>query len=303
MRILVTDIGYGDTKYVVIDGEEERRGKMPTLIAPVVDTGGFGESAALSFGGREYLVGGDARFAGYVVPTTTEDFLVSYSPLILGRILMAEDLDGVDAVVVSLSLRDWDKRVRLEKAVRSFTVSGRTFSHEVYVKPQGFGIWVDQGRPENAVIVDIGFNTVDVLMVVDGVAKREFSFAVAGLGTTAFISDVTEIVNRKAVQDFTPNEMAHLLQNDTGLLKKFGVVDEVAARKITWSKDLWSRLMSRPVFKKGLELLDVVIVAGGGARFFEGIRDSRIRVVKDEPEFSNVRGFVRLIKAELGGGN
>ncbi len=299
VKILVTDVGYGDTKYALVENGNNMQGKIPTLVAPIVEPRGFGDSGCMSFGGRSFLVGEDARFAKYVIPTTTEEFLPTYSPLVLAKILKSKSPEGVDLVVVSLSLRDWEKKNRLEKSVAGFTVSGTSFTQEVKVFPQGLGIWVDQGSPENAMVVDIGFNTVDVLIVVDGRPRKDLSFAISGMGTTAFLSDVTEFINRRAREDFTTNEVADLVQKKSPLLQRFGVLDEVKARAVNWFGDVWGRLLSRPVFSRGLKLLDTVVVAGGGARFIQSLPDSRVKVVKEEPEFANVRGFLAKIRDEL----
>jgi len=304
MRILVSDIGYGDTKYIFLDGESESKGKIPTLVAPVMKSSyELGENSSLSYGGRNFLAGPEAKYASYVIPTTTREFLMSYSPLLVARVLRElEEMGGIDLLVVSLSLKDWRMKNEIEKVTGNFTVSNRTYSQEVKVFPQGLGIWVECGRPENVAIVDIGYNTIDVPVFMDGRINRELSFAIAGMGTTAFISEVTDFVNSNFKEDFTPNEICHFMQTESPYFQRLGIVDEIKSRSVDWFNDVWERLTSRQAFRKVVKYMDVII-AGGGARFaLEAALDANVKVFGQAPEFANVMGFAKEIRREMGEG-
>ena len=297
MVILVSDIGYGDTKYILLRDGEEFRGKIPTLVAPVMKTAvDLGEDSSLCYGGRHYFVGEEAKFASYVIPTTTRDFLPLYSPLLVSEILRQHDVPRLELLVVSLSLKDWGLKQDLVKAMENFTVSGQSHSQEVKVFPQGLGIWVECGRPDNVVIVDIGYNTIDVPVFVDGRINRGLSFAIAGMGTTAFISEITDFVNSSFKEDFTPNEICHFMQTDNVYFRKLGIADEIKSRSVDWFNDVWERLNSRPTFRKVIKHMDVII-AGGGAKFASSeILEPNVRILDRDPEFANVMGFAKEIK-------
>jgi len=301
MNILVSDIGYGDTKYIFLQNGNEIRGKIPTLVAPVMKSSSdLGDKTSFCYGDRNYLVGPEAKFASYVIPTTTSDFLASYSPLLIARILKELDSpDGLDLLVVSLSLKDWSLRGKVEKVMTSFTVSNQTHTQEVKVFPQGLGIWVEAGRPSNIAIVDIGYNTIDVPVFMDGRINPELSFAIAGMGTTAFISEVTDFINTNFKEDFTPNEICHFMQIESQYFRKLGIADEINKRAVDWFSDVWERLNSRPAFRRVLKHMKILI-AGGGARFSKGIEfEEGVEVFNKDPEFANVMGFAKEIKRQL----
>ena len=303
MNILVSDVGYGDTKYIFLRNGNEIRGKIPTLVAPVMKSlSELGEHSSFCYGGRNYLVGPEAKFASYVIPTTTSDFLPSYSPLLIARILKELDNpDGLDLLVVSLSLKDWRMKCEIEQVMGGFTVSNRTYSQEVKVFPQGLGIWVECGRPEDVAIVDIGYNTIDVPVFMSGRINRELSFAIAGMGTTAFISEITDFINTRFKEDFTPNEICHFMQTESPYFKKLGIADEIKSRSVEWFSDVWERLNSRPAFRKVVKHMEIII-AGGGARFAPGSTlEANVKVHDRDPEFANVTGFAKEIKEEITG--
>ncbi len=300
MVILVSDIGYGDTKYILLRDGEEFRGKIPTLVAPVMkNTMDVGEDSSLCYGGRHFLVGEEAKFANQVIPTTTRDFLPLYSPLLVSQILRKHEVPGIDLLVASLSLKDWGLKQDLMKALENFTVSGQSHSQEVEVFPQGLGIWVECGRPDDVAIVDIGYNTVDVPVFVDGRINRGLSFAIAGLGTTAFISEITDYVNSNFKEDFTPNEICHFMQTDNVYFRKLGIEDEIRTRSMDWFGYVWERLTSRSTFRKVMKHMEVMI-AGGGARFASSdLLEPNVRILETDPEFANVRGFAKEIRRKL----
>jgi len=306
MKVLVFDPGYGDVKYAVVDIEAGKwtLGKFPTLVSPAgksVDLGD--ESKEIFWAGRKWLVGREAAIAGRTIPTTTEGFLETYLPLLLGKALTEAATDGVDEVVVAVSIYDWTRRKRLEEVSAKVVLQDRKYEHQVRTVPQGYGIWLEALAPEDGVVIDIGFRTVDVLSFAEGKPEGRHSFGIAGLGVVDFVAEVAGLLSEKAKVEFTPGEVVHFLQAKNGVIQRFGVEEELRVRAEEWSGRLWSRLVAREDFKRVLALKDRVVVAGGGALFFREPEDGfpcRMIVLKEAPEFANVRGIANWILQEAG---
>ena len=307
MKVLVFDPGYGDVKCAFVDtgsGEGPRFFKFPTLVARARGGLDFGERGGEIFwAGEGWLVGEEAARAGRVVSTTTDSFLERYLPLLLGRALLETGDEGVDEVVVAVSLHDWPRREVFERAAGRVMVNDRSFSHRVRLIPQGYGIWLEALSPWDGVVVDIGFRTVDVLVFVDGRPDGRRSFGMAGMGVVDFISEAARVLSARARVEFSPGEVAHFLQEGNPVVSRFGVSEELKSRAEEWSARLWSALAARDDFRRSMALLGRVVIAGGGARFFVKPEDEAERVdmqvLSEEPEFANVRGFaLKLLEAE-----
>ena len=302
MRVLITDIGYGDTKYWYQSDEEHVKGKIPTLIAPVnrlVDQKGPGKKTSYRYGDKLYLVGDEARYASHIIMSTTKDFIPSYSPLMVARIAsglsLEEEESPFDLLVVSLSIKDWFLSNRMVEVLSKFVVNGCLFSQKVEVFPQGLGIWVEAGARDNIMIVDIGYNTVDVAVFVDGELNPDLSFAIRGFGAIKFISEIAEHLNSNSNEEFTPNEICYMLQKSDSFFERMGVKNEAKACAVDWFQVLWERLNARESFRKAALYMDICI-SGGGARFAKLIElPSYVEVMDTEPEFANVNGFAKFI--------
>ncbi|AEH45780.1 hypothetical protein Thein_1925 [Thermodesulfatator indicus DSM 15286] len=308
MKVLVFDPGYGDVKCALVDtvsGEEPRLFKFPTLVARARGGLDFGEgSGEIFWAGEKWLVGEEAARAGRVVSTTTDGFLERYLPLLLVRALLESgDKEGVDEVVIAVSLHDWPRREVFERAAGRLMVNDRSYSHRVRLIPQGYGIWLETLSPWDGIVVDIGFRTVDVLVFVDGKPDGRRSFGVAGMGVVDFISEAAKILSAKARVEFSPGEVAHFLQEGNPVFRRFGVEEELKSRAGEWSARLWTSLIAKEDFSRAMALLGRVVIAGGGARFFVKPDEETavdMQVLDEEPEFANVRGFaLRLLE---GGG-
>jgi len=302
MKVLVFDPGYGDVKCAFVDtdsAEEMRLFKFPTLVTQARGGLDFGERSGrgeIIWSGESWLVGEEAVRVGKVRDTTTNEFLKKYLSLLLGRALLDVE-DEVDEVVMAVSLYDWHRRNDFRQVAEKVTVNDQSFTHKVSLIPQGYGIWLECLAPGDGVIVDIGFRTVDVLVFVDGKPDGHRSFGIGGLGVRDFISDAAKLLSARSRVEFLPGEIAHFLQRNDPVFRRFGVEEEIRSKKEEWSARLWNTLTARDDFMRAMALAGSVVIAGGGARFFirppseeiaEGID---LQILKDEPKFANVRGF------------
>lgn len=291
--ILAVDVGYGYTKYAHGDVLD----KFPSAVAPVPAITGFGESRAYLYNGSRYLVGENALWSD-VISTRTEDFLINYSPLLIYHLLKRENIGSVSTLCVSLSIAEFTSRKdALASVCRSFAVNGETFEQEVKVYPQGLGIWVSSGSPGNAIIVDIGFNTLDVLTMIEGEPRPEYSFSFSNRGVGVITDAVNSMINsRFPGASLTPFMADSILMNGGRFRffrREYDFSDFINRQKENFSREVLSLVLSESRLKDILSHIDTFIIAGGGAHFMSREMADRYGfVIPENPEFANVRGFL-----------
>ena len=298
--ILATDIGYSTTKYGFKWNGVDVFNKFPSGLATIsVVNNSIGESNSVKYNGQNYIVGKDALDLPTVIPTRTEDFLVMHTPLFLTHIISANGLTGVDTVCVSLSLTEYKrKKDRLSNVCTSFKVEDKVYNFKTLVFAQGLGIWADCGSPKECVIVDIGYNTIDVLTVRNGIPQADFSFGLLNMGTCNVVSGISSYINQSYNGlNFSEMELNEILY--TGKFKNFGAVENlssvIADLKVGYSKRTIDSVIMDTRIANVAKKTDNFIFAGGGAYFIDKDTVSKYGImIPNEPEYSNVRGYLKL---------
>ena len=311
MVIMGIDVGYGDVK-AVSNGQTI---KFPTAVAQVKSSD-YSETdlfkdTVYSFKGKEYFVGRDALFSDNCYSTRTDEFLFKFAPLLVYAVF--EKLGKADAVGIGLPLAmflDRDMRKRFEESLRTFEVNGKRIDLDVYVYAQGQGIFVDyvfnggENEKETVLILDIGFNTLDVLCVVKGRPTREGSTTFDGYGVARMVQKLVDYIARKYRVSLSEQEGKEILRS--GYLKIYGkkidlglVIEEIAEDYTDWLlevvKSQWAGFLRRA---------DRIVLAGGGAYYLQNVIRTKYETdgfifIPDSPEFSNARGFERLCALDL----
>lgn len=300
MVILSVDTGYSFIKYAYKDDTGNLRyDKFITAVAPgESDDLGIGEKSSIRYNGGEYLVGEKALYRGSILPTRSSDFLTTYSPLFLYKIIKERSLHP-DLITLSLSISEFKAKSRaLMQTCENFIVNDTVFSFNVKVFPQGLGIWKYVGSPDNAVILDIGFNTIDVLSVIDGVPVPELSAGYTDMGVCEIASAVSEHISSNIVKSYVP-EVSVVQVLAVGRFKykrqEYDISDLIEAKKEAYTKRIFETISKSSKLKTVLDRIDAFIVAGGGAYFIDDdLKKSYGFVIPDKPEYANVLGFVKL---------
>ena len=302
MSILSIDTGYSFIKYAYkADNGETKHDKFITAIAPSDgDDLGIGEKSSVSFNGREYLVGEKALYRGNILPTRADDFLTTYSPLFLHKITKDNNISP-DLVTLSLSIGEFKAKSKaLKNACENFVVDDTVFSFGVKVFPQGLGIWKYVNSPKNAVILDIGFNTIDVLSVIDGLPVPEFSAGYTDMGVCEIASTVSEYISSNIVKSYVPEmSVVQVLASGGGKFqyqrKEYDISDLIESKKEAYTKRIFETISKSSKLKTVLDRIDTFIVAGGGAYFIhDDLKKAYGFIIPDKPEYANVLGFVKL---------
>lgn len=300
---LICDIGYGDVKYIVLnDKGQSKQGKIPTLVGvhDIYDTeykAEFKDTNLLEKDGTIYSVGPDRGISMGTRPISSmgDNFLVNYGPLFLAKIAQIEKLrpENISMSILSLAYLEFDKKKKaLQKACSSFTISKKRFEQEVEVFMQGRGVWFDQGNPSDCLIIDIGFNTVDCVIFLDGSMRYELSFGLKGFGTSNFINAVREHLNKAAELQLTVNQVQQMIMAKDRVLDKYEMWPVVEKFSKNWITRLINELETHEVYNNARKMMVDIIIAGGGAYYMQGIDlPDGYKIIENEPEFSNVRGF------------
>jgi plasmid segregation protein ParM len=299
--ILATDIGYGDTKYGYELEGNFKVDKFPTAIARVDAGNALGEEEeSIEYQGKNYILG--KRAIGYyerLIPTRTPDFNIQFSPLILYEIFRKENIKP-QVISISLSIAEFKKKKeKIAKVCSKFFVNNEYFEQEAIVLPQGVGIWKKAGAPENALIIDIGHNTVDVLTIKEGRPDGKMSFGIDNAGTSMIVTEIRNYILREYQENITEQEAKEILK--TGKFKLFRkeiplnvLIEDL---KKSYSEKVLNMVLEYTGIKEFFKRADKVIIAGGGAYFFSpDVREKYGIDIPKRPEFANVEGFFEILQ-------
>jgi len=277
--ITIMDPGYSNFKFAFVNTETLRStfAKIPSAVSELPEwqletlPKGITESSAIEWNNKKYIIGNEALFSGLPIPPFAKGWLENIAIPLFAKKYAQNTLE----LIVLLSPSDWTLKNEITQNLQSAGFSSFRFV------PQGVGIWLDAGAPKNAVIIDIGFNTVDVLIAQDGKIIRELCFSLKECGLVSFLERVARddpfLINRK------------LEENDPYLTK--------LAKEHYWewlerqlsARSEWRRINLNPNLK--------LIIGGGGAHFLPD--DFNKGYITREPELSNVKGIAKVVVKEL----
>lgn len=320
------DIGFGDVKAVV----GRNSGGMATLKFPTAiaysKEGIIGELAQdegeIEFNGRKYLVGDAAVRCKDSFSTRNIEFLLTYAPLLVYKAL--QDVAGLDSdslpgllgakkcLCIGIPLGYYHKGHALQARLTRYTVSSEIIQFDsVEVRAQGQGIFFDyvldeKGTPlqdrinQDVLVVDIGFNTVDVLGVVDGRPSREWSDMIENGGICRVCEELRAYLKREFNFNLTEQAVKDVLQK--GQISVYGDRKDLSTpiRKIKEGYSDWLVQEIKSRWEDFLMRAHKLIVAGGGAYYVEDFQKAypdNFILIPEKPEYANARGFYKFLQA------
>ena len=327
------DLGFGDVKISLNvdfgDGRARRKrlSKFPTAIAYVRDgiIGDLGKGEnTYAFNGKNYVVGNAALHCRDVFSTRDMDFLMTYSPLLAFAAIenSLQSCLGLDAecfspcrkrLCLGMPLAYFhSKRLDLISIMKKSRVSDQDLVFdEIDVRAQGQGILFDfmldeTGLPVvdrlnlNILVVDIGFNTVDILGVVNGRPSREWSGMLDRGGISRICEQVGQHLQREFDFELREQAIKDVLQKKEIAL--YGATKDISwvIRKASEEYAHWLLQEIRSRWDGFLKKADRLILAGGGAYYVQDAFGSMYRQgflhVPENPEFSNAIGFQKYLE-------
>jgi len=297
---IAIDLGYSSSKVAYKD----KVAKFPTAISFATDVGtSYGDENIYEFEGDKYHVGKEAADAE-AFTTSDYKFLSKFAPLLIFHILSKfekADLDKPITVKTGLAMVDWDKKDDFIERIRHINVNGMEVEINPILIPQGAGCAVDwtyynnDGEyPDKLTVVDIGYNTINVVAFENGRPVRKNMKSYPGHGVSSIIKPFTGFMENKFAVTFSEQEAIGVFVK--GEFKYNGETQPEVGEKIVELKSQFVKKMFQSVLvndKKLLAISDVVLIAGGGAYLLQDIGfPPNVQFVDAPYEFSNARGYL-----------
>jgi len=301
------DIGYGDVKCAYEKDNEIKTFKFPTAVERVRGTGfNFAkeDENVLSFNGFKYRVGEDVLLTPY--DTRNVDFLIEFAPLFVYKAMKKiEEIEKIkleksNKVATGLSILNWHKNEEFSNSLEKFVVNDEVFTNEVFLFAQGQGVYIQNKDILNlkglVVIVDIGFNTLDVITFKDEKPLKDLSFAVE-FGTFLIIKELQKLIENEYKTTISEIEAKEIF--NSGEVKLFGKIRSFK-NEISKLKEMYSKELIMTLKNKNVELFrnaDYVVMSGGGVYYLDKNMFYDNVVFSENPyEYGNVKGYLKGVK-------
>lgn len=298
-NVIAIDIGYGAAKIAYKD----KISSFPSAVCFATDVGiSYGDENIYNFEGDRYYVGKEAADSESFA-TTEYKFLFKFAPLLIYHILNSFELSKLKKPIViktGLSIVDWGKKDEFVERISNIEVNGECIETDVRIIPQGAGCAIDWAYynndgeyPDKLSVVDIGFQTINLVHFENGKPQRKNMKSYPGHGVSSIIKPFTAYMENKFAVTFSEQEAIRVFVK--GSFKYNGEEQTEVHEKIVELKSQFVKKMFQSVLvndKKLLAMSDTVIIAGGGSYLLQDIPFPPNVVFVEVPEFSNVRGFL-----------
>jgi plasmid segregation protein ParM len=304
VKMLGIDVGFGDVKVVWIEEGNFKYLKVPTAVKYAPESSDFAQDASLyTFNSRDYIVGESAVYGAF--STRSFDFLKRYTGLFVNHVLKTlgfnENTIGVGLPLTWYSLKD-----EFLKELCQTVVDGQKLDINPTLFPQAVGILLDyrlditgqtkNDTGKNGIIMDIGFNTVDVLCFENGTAVRSDSSTLDKFGISKIINELTDSIQRKYTVSLSEQEGKEVFRN--GYITIYGHKQDISEQIRNITEKYFDELMHKihSGWESRLQRADVLILAGGGAiclKDYLPSNYSKLIHMPEQPEFSNARGYLK----------
>jgi plasmid segregation protein ParM len=301
------DIGYS---YVKIGDDNNEYIQFPSLIQEWVSDGiDLDDSPSiLSLNDKNLLVG-NIEEGGRLL--TTKDFHGSFEWLALmcwSFYLLCKKYEtnmlSLDKLGLGLPYFQFREELRNKLGKRkkfSFSVDKEDYvitTNSIIIAPQGAVIMSDYGKEKDVGIIDIGYYTLDIVLMKKGriISRRSVS---RNEGIHEVYKDLDRLLNSRF--GWPSIDFDHLTRiiKDKEIPFEGDMVDmreeidsflfSYANRIVKIIKDLWG---------SDLDFLNSIYVAGGGAELLKGhFSDKRFKVVNN-PQYANLKGFLKILEAK-----
>ncbi|WP_028845473.1 ParM/StbA family protein [Thermodesulfovibrio thiophilus] len=286
MRVLGFDVGFGHTK-IFSDGIKE---KFPTQIAYAPQDQSV-ELEKVNVAGTEYVIGRDAKYSQFRIEIPSAVELIRYAPIILRYVYVK--CGEFEKVVTGLPPNCRGYVQSLIESIKSVT------NADIMVLPQGVGILYDVAEKvaDEAVIIDIGYNTVDCIVAekVNDTWKKKIARTLENFGTMKAVELMRDVLpgSFSMLKNWSASRLLETFEK--GFLHIDGERVDVTPYKkeatVRYSEVLLSKI--RQELKDSYRDIASVVVAGGGAYCIDRKQFGSNVLIPEEPEFSQARGYYR----------
>ncbi len=301
MKQLAIDIGYSSSKIKY----NNQFHSVQSAIAFSPDTGiNYGDDSIIEYKGERYVVGESAAGLESFV-TTDFAFKTQFDPMIVYHILKNLDLveyakNGEIELFLTLALADWKFKEDYLDILKEYKIDGIVLKfNNITMLPQGAGVYLTyfnekQIHPESAVIIDIGFNTINFLVYEKGHPKKAYSKGYSGHGVSTIIRQFATFLESTFNMPFSEAEALKIFTNNRFTFngqEQPQVIQRIGELKNQFVHKLFSSILTSE--KKILATSEVVIFAGGGCYLLEGIHFPPNVTFTNKPyEFANINSVI-----------
>lgn len=305
--LIAIDIGYGDIKVFLKDKNGvENYFKFTNAISFAGNTSVDYSHNALEifkYNDLEYLVGDDALWNTPLIARRYQ-YLHDYAPLLLYKALKMAKISPNDKIklITGLSLKDWSKAAEFGQRLSSFFVNNEHYSiapDDIYIVPQGKGVYVDYKKAQQVendcfAIVDIGYNTFDFLVFMNGSPVPNKNYANT-LGVSNLVTELQKYLTKEFNNvTFSEQEVKTILfdRNVRIGAKTYDLSLPIKKEIIKYSK-----ILQNEILEKNEDMINKVfkiIISGGGAYL---LKEEEVQIFDHQDysatpyEFANVRGY------------
>lgn len=310
MYKLGIDIGFGDVKCIVgNDSEILSKWKFPSVVAPVEVNEHITDPRAIHYDGNNYYVGNDALKLESEYQMSVDEYrhLEAFTPIILQYVISKLDKSvPITSLVVGLSVAHIQYAKNYYLAVEKYLESIGSSNTKILVLPQGSGVKLAYDKygnsfpvdttnmtsNDNYLICDVGFNTVDLLYVMDGRVSPNRIGGVEGMGLVV----VAKLLDGKIKEsysnlEFSIKDLKTIL--DKGYMQVRGVKvdlrEDIKVLKTSYLKLIEGLLEDK--YGKVLDKVDYLLLSGGGATYFSDIESAFYRTTGPESCYYNAIGY------------
>lgn len=309
------DIGFGDVKVIIEpNGDGQKQFKFPTAIksASMSNNEFLNEMAKNEeylFEGRKYLVGSRASHQAF--STRSLEFMKRYSPVftyVAIKKAEAETGQSVSEIGLGLPLSFYSEQNRTElvNRVKVINVNNDIVTLKPTVFVQGYGVLIDylgsidEAKAEgirNMMVIDVGFNTVDIINVEEGKVTREGSDTLENNGVSKITSKIIQAL--RGTHNLSQPEAVELIMKGTLSVYAEDEDHSELIRQVTEEYIDWLFNEIETNYTEIVKRAEKIIIAGGGAYLLQHYlppKYARMIFIPQNPEFANARGFLRLLE-------
>jgi hypothetical protein len=310
------DIGFGDVKVAYLDGLEIKAFKFSNAIRLKQGSMLDAEASEYEFLGKSFIVTPNAHVNN--MPTTTIDYLMRYSPLLAYRALKGPEMkDAVikgNKIAVGLPIGYFNEKYKTElvNGLTRVIVNKDVIDSAVSVLPQAVGILFDfrlnekgrsiKGTDIDGVILDVGYNTVDVVIMEKGEAVGDESDMLPGAGITWAVQALQKVLKERWAGYNTSDQLCKEALLTRSIRFQGEVVDlSIKIDEIMENYIEHLKYLIDSKWGKYINSSEKLIVAGGGAYYLKANQHllpesfQKVLHIPEAPEFSNARGYLKSL--------
>lgn len=245
----------------------------------------YGDTNFYEFEGEKLTIG-NADQTNDSFTTTQFEVLEKYGPLMIYYIIkklgLLNDIDRID-LRLGLALIDWPKREQFIKRMQYISVKDENkvetniTLNNITLYTQGYGCGkyysiVDNGGkfPPSLLVIDIGFNTINLLYFENGKPIANRCKPLPGHGISTIIRPFKDFLESNLSMNFNEAEVINIFM--AGRMKIHGVEKPEVEAKILELKNVFIKKLMKQLMvseKKSMALVDTVLFSGGGAYYIK----------------------------------